>query len=95
MIWQNYHFLKKFLMWTVFKVFIKFAAILLLFHVLVLWPQGMWDPSSLTRDRSYTLCIKKQSLNHWTSREVLMKNDLLLGDVGASIFLRIGSELCL
>ena len=33
-----------------FKVFIKFVTILLLFYVLVFWPQGMWNPSSLTRD---------------------------------------------
>ena len=29
-----------------YKVFIKFVTILLLFHVLVFWPQGMWDLSS-------------------------------------------------
>ena len=33
-----------------FKVSIKFVTILLLFYVLVFWPQGMWNPSSLTRD---------------------------------------------
>ena len=38
------------LMWTIFKVFIEFVTILLLFHVLVFWPRGMWDLSSLTRD---------------------------------------------
>ena len=30
----------------------------------------MWDLSSLTRDQTHTLCIGRQSLNHWTSREV-------------------------
>ena len=30
-------------MWTIFKVFIEFVTILLLFYVLVFWPQGMWD----------------------------------------------------
>ena len=30
----------------------------------------MWDLSSPTRDRTLTLCIKRQSLNHWTLREV-------------------------
>ena len=35
-----------FLMWTIFKVFIEFVTILLLFYVLVFWPRGMWDLSS-------------------------------------------------
>ena len=39
-----------FLVWTIFKVFIEFVAILLLFYVLVFWPQGMWDLSFPTRD---------------------------------------------
>ena len=30
----------------------------------------MWDLSSLTRDRTHTPCIGRQSLNHWTTREV-------------------------
>ena len=30
------------LMWTIFKVFIEFVTVLLLFYVLVFWPQGMW-----------------------------------------------------
>ena len=29
------------LMWTVFKVFVEFVPILLLFYVLLFWPQGM------------------------------------------------------
>ena len=33
-----------------FKVFIEFVTTLLLFYVLVFWPQGMCDPNSLTRD---------------------------------------------
>ena len=36
-------------MWTIFKVFIGFVMIPLLFHVLVLWTQGMLYVSSLTR----------------------------------------------
>ena len=39
-----------FLMWTIFKVPVKFVTTLLLFYVLVFWPQGIWDLSSLTRD---------------------------------------------
>ena len=34
------------------------------------WPQGMWDISSPTRDQTHTPCIGRQSLNHWTAREV-------------------------
>ena len=57
-------------MWTSFKVFIEFAAILLLFYVLGFWLQGMWDLSFPTRDRTHNPCIGRQSLNHWTAREV-------------------------
>ena len=39
-----------FLVWTIFKVFIEFVAILLLVYVLVFWPQGMWDLSFPTRN---------------------------------------------
>ena len=45
-------------------------ATLLLFYVLVFWPQGMWDLGSLTRDGTHTPCIGRRSLNHWTTREV-------------------------
>ena len=57
-------------MWTIFKVFIEFVTILLLFYVLFFWLQGMWDLSCPTRDRTCTSCIGGQSLNHWTTREV-------------------------
>ena len=30
----------------------------------------MWDPSSLSRDRTRVPCIRKQILNQWTTREV-------------------------
>ena len=40
------------------------------FYVLVFWLRGMWDLSSLTRDQTRTPCIGRQSLNHWTAREV-------------------------
>ena len=53
-------FLKDFfLMWTIFKGFIEFVTILLLFYVLVFWPRGTWDLSSPTRDQTLTpLCWK-------------------------------------
>ena len=57
-------------MWTIFKVFIEFVTILLLFYVLVFWPRAMWDLSSPTRDQTRTPCIGRRSLKHWTAREV-------------------------
>ena len=33
-----------------------------------LW--GMWDLSSLTRNRTHTPCIGRWNLNHWTTREL-------------------------
>ena len=33
-------------------------------------PQDIWDISSLTRDRTCVLCIGRQILNQWTTREV-------------------------
>ena len=50
-----------FLVWIILKVFIEFT-VLLLFYVLVFWPRGMWDLSSL--------CTGRWSPNHWTTREV-------------------------
>ena len=35
---------------TFLKVFTEFVTMLLLFYVLVFWPQGMWNLSSPTRD---------------------------------------------
>ena len=58
-----------FLMWTVFQS-LKWIWILLLFYVLVAWLWGIWDPSSLTRDRTCIRCIGRQSSSHSTTREV-------------------------
>ena len=66
----NRSFLKDFLVWTIFKVFIEFVTTLLLFYILVFWPQDMWDLSFPIKDRTHTLCIGRRSLNHWTAREV-------------------------
>ena len=57
-------------MCTIFKVFIEFVTVLLLFYVLVFWPRGMWDLSSPNRDWTCTPCIGRRSSNHWTTREV-------------------------
>ena len=37
-------------MWTVFKVFLEFVTMLLLFHVLVFWLRGLWDLSLFMTD---------------------------------------------
>ena len=66
----NFTFLKIFLIWTIFKAFIEFVTILLLFSVLVFWLQCMWDLCSPSRDQTHTPCAGRWSLNHWTTREV-------------------------
>ena len=45
-------------MWTIFKVFIEFVTTLLLFCVLVSWPQAMWDLSFPTRGWTSTTCTR-------------------------------------
>ena len=47
---KDFFFFFFFLLLTIFKVFIEFVTILILFYVLVFLPQDMWDLSSLTRD---------------------------------------------
>ena len=44
------NFLKTFLMWTIFKVFVEYVPILLLFYVLVFGQQGMRDLSLRNKD---------------------------------------------
>ena len=38
--------------------------------VVCFWPWGMWNLSSLTKDRSRTLCVGRWSLNHWTTGKI-------------------------
>ena len=52
--WSDFFSEDFFLMWTIFKVFIEFVIISFLFCVLVFYPPGMWDLSSLTRDWTHT-----------------------------------------
>ena len=42
---NDYIFFKDFFMWTIFKVFIDFVTILLLFYILVFWSSDTWDLS--------------------------------------------------
>jgi len=69
-----------FLFWCgpFFKVFIKFVTTLLLFYVLIFWPWGMWDLSSLTRDQTHTLCVRRRSPNQWTVRIVPLSASFLI-----------------
>ena len=46
--------------------------------VLLLGFGSLRDPSSLTRDRNHAPAMEAQSFNHWTSREVLQVNYLLI-----------------
>ena len=59
-----------FLMWHIFKVFVGFVTVLLLFYALFFWPWVMWDPRSPTRDWTHTPCMGRWSLNHWTAMKV-------------------------
>ena len=54
-----------------FFLLIKSATTLLLLYTFCFFrPWGMWELSSPTRDRTPTSCTGRQSLNHWTTREV-------------------------
>ena len=55
-----------------------FFTILLLLYVLTFWPPGKWDLSSLTKDQTHSLCLGRQSLNHWSTREIPVISFLLL-----------------
>ena len=57
-------------MWTIFKVFIEFVTILLLFYVLVFWPQSTWNLNSPTRDQTHTAWVGRRNRNHWTAQDV-------------------------
>ena len=66
----NYHlFFKKDFFFNVdhfffVKYLLNFLQCCLRFMFWFFWPQGMWDLSSLTRDRTRTLCFGRWSLNH-------------------------------
>ena len=62
-------FYLRFLYGPFLKLFIDFVTIFL-FYVLVFRLRGIWDLSSLTRHRTHTPCMGKQSRNHWATREV-------------------------
>ena len=58
-----------FLMWAILKIIIEFVTILLLLFMFSFrWP--VRELSSPTRKCTCTLCIGRQSFNHWTTGEV-------------------------
>ena len=70
-------------MWALLKVFIEFVTVLILFYVLIFWAWGMWNLSSLTRSWTHLVpptttphspppCIGRWSLNHWSTKEVVL-----------------------
>ena len=66
-------FFKIFFFWPghIFKDFIDFVTILLLFYVLAFGHKTcLWDFSSPPREWSCTPCAGRQSCNHWSTREV-------------------------
>ena len=58
-----------FLMWIIFKDLIDVVTVFFLFYALVFWLPGMWNLRFPTRDKTYTACAGRWSLNHWTARE--------------------------
>ena len=72
-------------MWTIFKVFIEFVTILILFilfSVLFFWPRfqprGLWNLSSPTRDQTLTPCTGWEVKSPWCPRGVLRYMNLIL-----------------
>ena len=63
-------FLKIFLCEPFLKSLLNLLQYCFCFMFWFFWPWDMWDLSSLTRDQTHTPCIRRQSLNHWTAREV-------------------------
>ena len=48
------------------------VCVCILFLILILaTSSGIWDLSPPSRDQTQALCLRRQSLNHWTVEEVL------------------------
>ena len=70
-LWLSNSVLRFFFIWTIFKVFIAFVTIFLLFYVLVFCLASQHvGPLLLIRDLTHTPCTGRRNLNHWTIREV-------------------------
>ena len=67
--WGKYHFCLYFkIFWC--GPFFKLLNLVQYCFCFSFPPCGMWDLSCLTKDPTYTLYIERQSLSHWTTREV-------------------------
>ena len=53
------------------KVFISVVTLLFLFYVLIFWPLGMWDVSSLTRDWTTAPALEDKVLTTGSPRKSL------------------------
>ena len=71
MIWETNCFLKKNFFWC--GPFLKSLFELLLFYVLVFWPQGMWILAPQPRIKPAPSANGRRSLNPWITREVKSK----------------------
>ena len=65
-----------FLCWPFLNYLLNLLQYCFSFIYLFFCPWVMWDLSSQTRDWIFTLCIGRQSLNHWTTREVPTQLDI-------------------
>ena len=70
---RSSNFLKIFFFWCG-PFFIKSLLNLLQYYLCLMfwlfWLGGMWDLSAPTRDWTWAPCIRRWSLNHWTTTEV-------------------------
>ena len=72
-----------------FKICYNIASILY-FRVSFSKPQAMWDQTP-ARDQTHTACIRRQSLNRWTTREVPLTFDLF-SFLSLSLEITVGYE---
>ena len=52
----------------------------------------MWDLSSSTRDQTHTPCVRRQSLNHWTTWEVPLIHLLYSSDIAPLLFIGLSKR---
>ena len=69
---RSSNFLKIFKkIWTFFiKSLLNLLQHYLCFMFWLFWLRGMWGLSAPTRDWTWAPCIRRWSLNHWTTREI-------------------------
>ena len=62
---------------VVFLIYYNFALVLCFgfFFCFFFWSWGMWEINSLSRDRTQTPCIGRQSLKHWKPPKVIFQTN--------------------